>query len=129
MNISSTPTALGPDATGVNLRLPGASAPGGMRAAPPPDAPRLESPAKPRVDFDPDRMVKNLREAIDHLNKQIASSGRKLGFAMDDVLNYPVVTVSNASTGEVVRQIPSEAVIRVAHTLDELKGLLYDATS
>jgi flagellar protein FlaG len=52
-----------------------------------------------------------------------------LGFAMDDTLNSPVVTVRSTQTGEVIRQIPSEAVIRVAHTLDELKGLLHDAVS
>jgi len=37
--------------------------------------------------------------------------------------------VTNTQTGELVRQIPSDAVIKVAHTLEDLKGLLYDATT
>jgi uncharacterized FlaG/YvyC family protein len=48
---------------------------------------------------------------------------------MDSVINYPVVTVRRIDTGEVIRQIPSEAVVKAAHTIETLKGLLYDATS
>lgn len=79
--------------------------------------------------FDAEAMRKNLQAAIEQLNKQLADSGRNLGFSMDDVLNRPVVKVTNTQTGELVRQIPSDAVIKVAHTLEELKGLLYDATT
>jgi len=35
-----------------------------------------------------------------------------------------VITVKNSHTGEVIRQIPDEAVMRVAHSLHDLKGLL-----
>lgn len=90
---------------------------------------KAPAPAVPRVQYDPEKMMANLREAIDHLNKQMASSGRTLGFAMDDVLRTPVVTVKDTKSGEVIRQIPSETVIRVAHTLEDLKGLLYDQSS
>jgi uncharacterized FlaG/YvyC family protein len=34
--------------------------------------------------------------------------------------------VRNTSTGEVVRQIPSEDVLRVAHKMDALRGILYN---
>jgi flagellar protein FlaG len=83
----------------------------------------------PRIDFDAAKVRENLKAAIEDLNKQLVQSGRSLGFSMDDVLNTPVVKVHNTVTGEVVRQIPSEAVIRVAHTLDRLKGLLYDSST
>jgi uncharacterized FlaG/YvyC family protein len=32
--------------------------------------------------------------------------------------------VQNTATGEVVRKIPTEVVIRMAHSIDEMKGLL-----
>ncbi len=95
---------------------------------PAPVAPRAVA-AAPRVVHDPVKLQENLREAVDQLNKQLASSGRSLGFSFDDVLNAPVVTVKSTATGEVIRQIPSEAVLRVAHTFDALKGLLHDATT
>jgi flagellar protein FlaG len=79
--------------------------------------------------FDPIRLRENLAEAIEQINKQLTDSGRNLGISMDQVLNWPVVKVVNTQTGELVRQIPSEAVLKVAHTLEALKGLLYDATT
>jgi uncharacterized FlaG/YvyC family protein len=38
-----------------------------------------------------------------------------------------VVTVTNTVSGEVIRQIPNEAVVRVAHFIDGAKGLLHNA--
>jgi uncharacterized FlaG/YvyC family protein len=34
------------------------------------------------------------------------------------------VTVRNSQTGEVVRQIPNEVVIKVAQSIDDFKGLM-----
>jgi flagellar protein FlaG len=95
------------------------------------DAASLKAPApsSPRVQYDPEKMMANLREAIEHLNKQMSNSGRTLGFTMDEVLRTPIVTVKDTRSGEVIRQIPSETVVRVAHTLEDLKGLLYDQSS
>ena len=92
-------------------------------------APKIQEPPKPRIDFDPETVQRNLKAAIEHLNKQMHNTGRTLGFAMDEALSMPVVTVRNTSTGEVIRQIPSEAVVKVAHTLESLKGMLYDEST
>ena len=88
-----------------------------------------EKPPAPKVQFDPQKLQENLKEAIEQLNHQLSDSGRTLGFRMDEVLNSPVVTVKSVKTGEVIRQIPSEAVIKAAHTFEQLKGLLVDETS
>jgi len=37
------------------------------------------------------------------------------------------VTVTSLSTGEVIRQIPNEVVVRVAHSIEKIKGLLLNA--
>jgi len=37
--------------------------------------------------------------------------------------------VKNRESGEVVRQIPTEVAIRVAHNIDNMKGLLQDGKS
>jgi flagellar protein FlaG len=108
------------------LKLPRVAAEAPQQPAP--VAPRTVV-AAPRVAHDPVKLQENLREAVDQLNKQLASSGRSLGFSFDDVLNAPVVTVKSTATGEVIRQIPSEAVLRVAHTFEALKGMLHDATT
>lgn len=92
-------------------------------------APRIQDPPKPRIDFDPETVQQNLKAAIEHLNKQMHNTGRTLGFSMDESVSMPIVTVRNSSTGEVIRQIPSEAVVKVAHTLESLKGMLYDEST
>jgi uncharacterized FlaG/YvyC family protein len=38
-----------------------------------------------------------------------------------------VVTVTNQETGEVIRQIPNEVIIRMARSIDETKGNLLNA--
>jgi len=71
-------------------------------------------------------MMANLKEAISRLNDMMQSGGRGLNFAMDPKLGRPVVTVTNTQTGEVVRTIPNEVIIRVGHSIEDLKGLLHD---
>ena len=79
----------------------------------------------PRVD--PAELQKKLEEAVARLNEQMEANGRKLGFSVDDRLNKQIVRVMNKETGEVVRQIPNEVVIRVANSIEDLKGVLFDA--
>ena len=70
-----------------------------------------------------------LKRAVERMNQQAVKDGRKLNFAMDEVTDQMVITVRKAETGEVIRQIPSEAALRVAHNMEELKGLLHNQTS
>lgn len=94
-------------------------------AMPKTDAAPMPMP-KPDIQVDSQRMKQNLELAIDRLNEQMKDGGRGLNFSVDEKLGRPVVTVRNESTGEVVRQIPNEVVVRVAHNIDELKGLLHN---
>ena len=77
-----------------------------------------------QLQFDEVKAKKNLDDAIKSLNDQMASNKTGLGFSMDKSLQRPVVVVQNTATGEVVRKIPTEVVIRMAHSIDEMKGLL-----
>jgi uncharacterized FlaG/YvyC family protein len=43
-------------------------------------------------------------------------------------LKRPVVTVRNTTTGEVVRQIPTKVMVQLAHSIDDMKGVLLNAT-
>jgi flagellar protein FlaG len=60
------------------------------------------------------------------LNQQISANNRGLGFHVDEAVGGPVVTVRSTSTGEVVRQIPNETVVNVAHNIDRMKGILFN---
>ncbi len=74
----------------------------------------------------PEELNQKLEEIVQSLNEQLAQTGRNLGFSIDKAINRQVVTVTNRDTGEIVRQIPSEVVIRVAHNIEALKGVLFD---
>ena len=81
---------------------------------------------KPEPLVDPAEMRANLEAAIEKLNQQVERNGRGLNFAIDEKLNRPVITVRSTATGEIVRTIPNEVVIKVAHNIEDIKGLLTD---
>ena len=89
--------------------------------------PKVSAPKRVDLQFDEARARQNLQEAVKALNEQMAASKTGLGFSVDKSLNTPVVTVRNTATGEVVRQIPTETVVRVAHSIDDMKGILLNA--
>ena len=86
-------------------------------------------PAKPVINFDPEKERKELEEAIHKLNEMLKDTSRTLSFSMDVKLGRPIVFVKNLSTGEVVRQIPNEVVVRMAHAIEDFKGMLHNKTA
>lgn len=75
---------------------------------------------------DPAKQHQRLEEALNRLNEMMKNSGRNLSFSRDAAINATVITVKDTTSGEVVRQIPNEAVLRVAHSIEELKGMLHN---
>jgi flagellar protein FlaG len=76
-----------------------------------------------------DTLMSNRQEvenALAELRKLADNSGRSLGFSKDPAVSGPVITVTDNNTGKVVRQIPVEVVVRVAHSIEKMKGLLFD---
>jgi flagellar protein FlaG len=93
-----------------------------------PEKPALSLPKRPELQFNAAENRKNLQEAVSLLNEQVASHKNGLGFSINESIDVPVVTVKNTVTGEVVRQIPNEVVIRVAQNIDTVqKGLLHNS--
>ena len=93
-----------------------------------PQKPAIALPKRPELQFNAAENRKSLQEAVSMLNEQVASHKNGLGFSINDSIDVPVVTVKNTLTGEVVRQIPNEVVIRVAQNIDTVqKGLLHNS--
>ncbi len=67
-----------------------------------------------------------VEQAMAELKRLADNSGRSLGFSHDRAVSGPVITVTDKDTGKVVRQIPTEVVVRVAHSIEQMKGLLFD---
>ena len=102
--------------------IPGAAAP-----APAPAGPKVIEIARPQIKVDEEGDHKRLQQAVDRMNAKMVDGGRGLAFRVDPDLGRPVVTVTNKETGEVIRQIPNEVVIRLARSIEDTKGLLLNA--
>ena len=89
----------------------------------------VQAPAKAQLTVDPEEKRRVVKETIAEMNRMMESQGRNLGFQVDDVANRTVVTVRHRETGEVVRQIPDETVLRVAHSIEAMKGLMHDSSA
>jgi flagellar protein FlaG len=72
------------------------------------------------------KMQARLQDAIRTLNESIDLNPNKLQFSVDSVSNKIMVVVTDEVTGEVVRQVPAEALLRVAHNLEAMKGIRFD---
>ena len=68
----------------------------------------------------------NLQQAVKEINLELESMQSEIGFSVDFETNKDVVTVTRKGSGEIVRQIPSETVLNVAHNIEKLKGILFD---
>ena len=110
-----------------NSPAPASSQAPGSSAIQIPDTPKVQAPKPVAIKFDASEVRQNLQEAVSMLNQQMSSTKRGLGFQVDEAIGGPVVTVRSAESGEVVRQIPNEVVVRIAHNIEKYKGLLFSA--
>ena len=69
-----------------------------------------------------------VKAAVKEINNELVKLQSELGFSVDKVANDVVVTVKRKESGEIVRQIPSETVLKLAHNFEKLKGILLDET-
>lgn len=80
----------------------------------------------PEVEYlssgDMDKLKENLNEALEPINI-------KLNFTEDRESGQWVVKVLNRENSEVIRQIPPEALLKMAKRMEELNGLFVDLWS
>jgi len=89
-----------------------------------PAAPKVMARKPVELNFDAAKAQQKLHEAVGTLNEQMEAGKTGLGFQIDKAVGGPVVTVRSSQTGEVIRQIPNEAVVKLSHTMENLRGAL-----
>ena len=67
-----------------------------------------------------------LEEAVRRLSEAIDQTPTATKITVDKELDRFIVQVTDKQTGEVVREIPGEAILKIARNIENLKGLLYD---
>ncbi|WP_437884231.1 flagellar protein FlaG [Pseudomonas sp. LRF_L74] len=64
-------------------------------------------------------------QALDDIRSAVQSVHRNLEFSFNEDAGMTVVTVTDSESGEVVRQIPSEVLVKLAANFKEASNLLF----
>jgi flagellar protein FlaG len=81
--------------------------------APPPESPP-QRPEPAQVA----RAVETIKQLVE------AKAPNSLSFSIDDSTGRSIVRITDQTTGEMVRQIPSEEMLEIARSIDKLQGML-----
>jgi flagellar protein FlaG len=76
---------------------------------------------------DADADAEKLKAAVQDIEKFVQSIKRNLEFSIDKTSGRVVVKVIATATGEVVRQIPTEEVLKLADSLSTAGSVLFTA--
>ncbi|GAC34402.1 flagellar protein FlaG [Paraglaciecola polaris] len=74
-----------------------------------------------------------VEDALSQINDFVQSKSRQLNFSVDDDSGRQVIKVTDASSGDIIRQIPTEDVLKLSARIQELQsdvgssvGLFFD---
>jgi flagellar protein FlaG len=80
-----------------------------------------------------DVSAEQIETAVSQLNEFVQSNTRQLNFSVDEGSNRQVVRVTDAESGKIIRQIPSEEILRLSERLQDFQtevgsavGLLFN---
>jgi flagellar protein FlaG len=73
-----------------------------------------------------ERTKKAVQEAVEFFEKYVKQNQCNLKFSVDAKSNDIVVQLFDKGTGELIRQIPSEDVLKLRQKISDLLGILYD---
>jgi flagellar protein FlaG len=71
-----------------------------------------------------EEILKNL----DEINNQLKSMNRSIRFSIDESVKDIVVKIVDKDSGEVIRQIPPDEVLRLREHFKEMVGLILEKT-
>lgn len=67
--------------------------------------------------------------AVSRLSEHLRSTPVDVRYSVDEDTRQVVVKVVDRQDGEVIRQIPSEEMLRIAKAIDTMRGVLIDRTA
>ncbi len=68
-----------------------------------------------------------LEALVEDIQQATKVMQRNLNFSIDDSTGFTVIKVTDALSGDVIRQMPTEDALRLAERLDEMRSLLFEA--
>jgi flagellar protein FlaG len=74
----------------------------------------------------PQLSLRATQQAAAEINKFLQSSSANVEFTVDSESNQVIVRVVDATTHQVLRQVPSEETLAISRSLDRMTGLLLE---
>ena len=71
--------------------------------------------------------AQEIHSAMDKLHGFVQDAQRNLNFSVDEASGQFVVKVVDGDSGKLIRQIPSEDLLRLAEQLESMRSLLFKA--
>lgn len=87
-------------------------------------APSVQVAANAVPAVSPAEERQRVKQAVEQVNKAVQSFSHNLQFSVDEDTNKTIVRVVDTSSGELIRQIPSQEIIEIAKALDKLQGMI-----
>ncbi|MGP0148514.1 flagellar protein FlaG [Pseudomonas oryzihabitans] len=69
----------------------------------------------------------DVESAVSGLKSKLQNDHRNLDFSVDDSTGEVVVKVIDGESGKLVRQIPTEEVLKLSKQLDDFRSLMFEA--
>ena len=85
-------------------------------------------PEAPKVNINREPIIslKELETKIGELNEAMVSRNQAVLFSIDPKTGKDVVRVTNESTGELIRQMPSVEALKAMQNIDQMMGLIFN---
>jgi flagellar protein FlaG len=91
---------------------------------------RVDAMDLPTPDLSPLTLNRESAQAlVKQISQQLEDSGRSLALSVDEVAGDIVTRVLNPNTGELIRSIPSEEMLRISKNLMSIEGLLINQSA
>lgn len=108
-------------------RAPSASAKGVADVAERKPTEDIASDDAKKVEKGPAASREEVEAAVATIQDFVQSVRRSLNFSLEEGSGRVVVKVTDAGSGDVIRQIPSEEALQLAENLSEVRSLLFKA--
>lgn len=94
--------------------------------------PRQEAKPVPKavkveIDREPLVSAEDLQAKIASLNEALVARNQAVAFSTDARTGNDVVRVTNRSTGELIRQMPSAEALKAMQNIDRMMGLIFNS--
>lgn len=112
----------------VRAEVPGSATNKTQEAKAPQTRPAEEARRAEEKADTPVRELSEMLEIVEAANEKLKSSNAVISFSVDPDTKIVVTTLLDSRTNEVIRQIPNEAVVEIARSLDKIAPILVQET-